>query len=139
MGAALAHVGATEARIMQSAGEKPTPAQRAAARKSIADAPLGVSKNVSIDMLIKSGKAAVSAGAADTGFDCLRRAAEDAAESGNDRLQARSMQDLGTSLINAIRGFDDEGAIALQGAAEPANKIRVSEISVQSLCELGFI
>ena len=138
MAAAVAHVEATEARILLETGEKPSPALRAAARRSIADAPQGVSKNASIDALIKSGKAAVSAGAADAGIDCLRRAAEDAEEAGNDHLQALALQELGTSLIHSIRGFDDEGALALQSAADLAIRIGSSEIAAQSLCELGY-
>ncbi len=138
MAAAVAHVEVTEARIQHETGEKPSPALRGAARKSIADAPQGVSKNASIDALIKSGKAAVSAGAVDAGIDCLRRAAEDAEDAHNDHLQALALQELGTSLIHAIRGFDDEGALALQSAADLAIKIGSSEIAAQSLCELGY-
>ncbi|NEK22295.1 hypothetical protein GV827_07765 [Sulfitobacter sp. JBTF-M27] len=138
MAAAVAHVDATEARILNETGDKPSPALRAAARKSIADVPQGVSKNASIDALIQSGKAAVSAGAVDAGIDCLRRAAEDAEEVRNDYLQALALQELGTALIHAIRGFDDEGALALQSAADLAVGIGSSEIAAQSLCELGY-
>ncbi len=138
MAAAVAHVEATESRILLETGEKPSSALRAAARKSIADAPHGVSKSASIDALIKSGKAAVSAGAVDAGIDCLRRAAEDAEEARNEHLQALALQELGTSLIHAIRGFDDEGALALQSAADLAIRIGSSELAAQSLCELGY-
>lgn len=138
MAAAVAHVEATEARILHEIGKKPSPALRAAARKSIADAPQGVSRVASIDALIKAGKAAVSAGAVDAGIDCLRRAAEDAEDTNNDHLQALALQELGTSLIHAIRGFDDDDALALQGAADLAIKIGSSEIAAQSLCELGY-
>lgn len=138
MAAAVAHVDSTEKRILHETGEKPSPALRAAARKSIADAPQGVSKNASIDALIKSGKAAVSAGAVDAGIDCLRRAAEDAEDAQNDHLQALALQELGTTLIHSIRGFDDEGALALQSAADLAIKIGSSEIAAQSLCEIGY-
>ena len=43
---------------------------------------------------IKSGKAAVSAGAADAGIDCLRRAAQDAEKAGNKRLLALALQEM---------------------------------------------
>ncbi len=136
--AAVAHVDATEARFLKDTGEKPSPALRAAARRSIADAPHGISKTASIDALIKSGKAAVSAGAVDAGLDCLRRAAEDAEDVGEDHLLAAAFQELGTSLIHAVRGFDDEGAIALQNAADIATRIGSSDVAAQSLCELGY-
>lgn len=138
MPAAVAHVEATEVRIFRETGEKPSPALRAAARRSIADPPQGVSKGASIEALIKSGKAAVSAGAADAGIDCLRRAAEDAEEAGEDWLRALALKELGASLIHAIRGFDDEGALALQSAADLATRIGASEIAAHSLCELGY-
>lgn len=136
--AAVAHVDATEARFLKETGEKPSLALRAAARRSIAVAPHGISMTASIDAQIKSGKAAVSAGAVDAGLDCLRRAAEDAAEVGDDRLQALALQELGTSLIHAVRGFDDEGALALQSAADIATRIGASDIAAQALCELGY-
>jgi DNA-binding SARP family transcriptional activator len=136
--AAVAHVDATEERILRETGEKPSPALRGAARKSFADAPLGLSKAATIDALIKSGKAAVSAGAVDAGLDCLRRAAEDADKSGERHLLASALLELGTSLVHAVRGFDDEGALALQHAADIASDIGSSEIGAKALCELGY-
>ncbi len=136
--AAVAHVDATEARFLRETGEKPSPALRAAARRSIADAPQGVSKTATIDALIKSGKAAVSAGAVDAGLDCLRRAADEAEKACDNHLLASALQELGTSLIHAVRGFDDEGALALQNAAEIAIKIGSSGIAAHALCELGY-
>ena len=136
--AAVAHVEATEERILIETGERPSPALRAAARKTIADPPAGVSKNASIDALIKSGKAAVSAGAVDAGIDCLRRAANDAETLNDSYLQALALRELGASLIHAVRGFDDEGAIVLQNAADLAREMGATEIAATALCELGY-
>ncbi|MGI9522325.1 MAG: BTAD domain-containing putative transcriptional regulator, partial [Hyphomicrobiaceae bacterium] len=136
--AAVAHVDATEEQFLRETGEKPSPALRGAARKSIADAPHGVSRAATIDALIKSGKAAVSAGAVDAGLDCLRRAAEEAEMSGERHLLASALLELGTSLIHAVRGFDDEGALALQNAADIANDIGSSETGAKAFCELGY-
>lgn len=123
MDEAIKHVETIEERLLQETGEKPSPALRAAARKSISAAPQGVSKNASIDALITSGKAAVSAGAVDAGIDCLRRAAKDAEDAHNDHLLALALLELGSSLIHAIRGFDDEGAVVLQSAADLAASV----------------
>lgn len=136
--AAVAHVDATEARFFKEIGEKPTPALRAAARKTVTDPPHGVSKSAVIDALIKSGKAAVSAGAVDAGLDCLRRAAADAEKVGDEYLLARALEQLGTSLIHACRGYDDEGALTLQQAADTASRIGASDIAAEALCELGY-
>lgn len=138
LSSAAAHVDATEARFLRETGEKTTAALRAAARKSIADAPQGVSKNAMIDTLIKSGKAAVSAGAVDAGLDCFRRAAADAEKIKDDRLLAQALLELGTSLIHAVRGFDDEGVLALQSAAEVASRTGSSDLTAHALCELGY-
>ena len=136
---AVAHVDATEHEFLKEVGEKPSAALRAAARKNIADAPEGVSKNAVIDSLIKSGTAAVSAGAIDAGLDCLRRAAADAEKIGDNHLLARSLQELGTTLVHSIRGFDDEGAIVLRQAVEVASEIGSSQIAANSLRELGYV
>ncbi len=136
--AAVAHAEATEARFLKQTGEKPTPALRAAARKTVTDPPHGVSKTAIIDALIKSGKAAVAAGAVDAGLDCLRRAAADAEKAGDEHLQARALEQLGTSLIHACRGFDDEGALTLQQAADIAVRIGSSDVAAEALCELGY-
>ena len=74
----------------------------------------------------------------DAGLDCLRRAAEDAEKFGDAHLQASALQELGTSLIHAVRGFDDEGALALQSAADIASQIGSSGIAAHALCELGY-
>jgi len=137
--AAVAHVDATEAEFLKEIGAKPSNALRAAARKTIADAPEGVSPSAVVASLIKSGKAAVSAGAVDAGLDCLRRAASDAEKLGDSHLHAKALQELGTSLVHAVRGFDDEGAIVLRQAAEIASSIGSSKIAAQALCELGYV
>ncbi|WP_343082508.1 BTAD domain-containing putative transcriptional regulator [Ostreiculturibacter nitratireducens] len=136
--AAVAHVDATETRFLKETGEKPTPALRAAARKTVTDPPHGVSKSAMIDALIKSGKAAVSAGAVDAGLDCLRRAAADAEKAGDEHLLAKALGQLGTSLIHACRGYDDEGALTLQQAADIASRIGSSDVAAEALCELGY-
>lgn len=136
---AFAHVEATEQEFLKELGEKPSAALRAAARKNIADAPEGVSQSAVIDTLIKSGTAAVSAGAFDAGLDCLRRAAADAEKLGDKHLLAQSLQELGTTLVHAIRGFDDEGAILLRQAVEVASEIGSSQIAANALRELGYI
>ncbi|MFV2035213.1 MAG: hypothetical protein ACC631_08915, partial [Halocynthiibacter sp.] len=82
--------------------------------------------------------AAVSAGAVDAGLDCLRRAAADAEKINDRALFAISLQELGTSLIHAKRGFDDEGAILLHQAVELAVETGLQQVAANALRELGY-
>jgi DNA-binding SARP family transcriptional activator len=136
---AIAHVEATERKFLLELGEPPTAALRNAARKTVADAPEGVSRGAVIDSLIKSGLAAVAAGAAGAGLDCLRRAVADA-ERLEDRYQtSRALQELGSALVHAVRGYDDEGAIFLRQAFDVAAEIGASDIAANALRELGYV
>lgn len=139
MDAATAHIEATEREFERQVGEKPTQALRAAARKSIADPPKGVSEAAVIDSLIKSGAAALAAGAVDAGLDCLRRAAAKAENGTDQHLIARTCHELGAGLVHAIRGFDEEGAILLRKAADTGSEIGSSSIAAASLRELGYV
>lgn len=139
METASAHIEATEKEFEKQVGEKPSRALRAAARKNIADPPKGISKAAVIDSLIKSGTAAVAAGAVDAGLDCLRRAATEAEQNADAHLIARTFHELGTVLVHAIRGFDDEGAIVLRRSADAASQIGASQIAAAALRELGYI
>lgn len=136
---AIKHVEATELVFLEEFGEKPSSALRSAARSSICSPPAGVSTTANISSLITSGVAAVSAGAVDAGLDCLRRAAADADKAKDQHLHAKSLQELGSALVHAIRGFDDEGAILLRHASELAVQCGSQEIAASALRELGYV
>src|SRR5205085_9115644 len=108
--AALEHVGATEAVFLAELGERPSAALRSAARRTISSAPGGISPEAFINSLLQSGLAALSAGAADAGIDCLRRAVGDAEKIKDGHLLARATFELGTALVHSVRGYDDEGS-----------------------------
>ena len=57
----------------------------------------------------------VAAGAVDAGVDCLRRAGAEAEAAGDPALLGRCLSELGTALIHAVRGYDDEGCPVLTG------------------------
>ena len=87
--------------------------------------------------LIEAGEAAIGAGALEAGLQCLRRAVADAAVLGDGALTARGFTVLGSALVHAARGSDEEGATALHRAltcadAEPATLAR-------ALCELAYV
>ena len=137
--AALAHVEATEATFLAELGEKPSPALRSAARRTISSPPGGISPEAFVNSLVQSGLAALSAGAADAGIDCLRRAVNDAERLKDRHLQARTTLELGTALVHSVRGYDDEGAILLRQSTELARQSGSASIAAAGFRELGYV
>jgi len=137
--AALEHVIATEAFFLSEVGEKPSPALRSAARRTVASPPGGVQPRAYVESLLSAGVAALSAGAVDAGLDCLRRAAADAERLGDDFVRARALAELGTALVHSVRGFDDEGAVVLRQSAELSRRCGASVLAAYSLRELGYV
>jgi DNA-binding SARP family transcriptional activator len=66
--------------------------------------------------LIEAGEAAIGAGALDAGLQCLRRAIADARVLADAALTASSFTALGSALVHAARGSDEEGVTALHRA-----------------------
>ncbi len=137
--AALDHVEATERSFLAELGEKPSAALRSAARRTISSPPGGVSPEAVVNSLLESGLAALAAGAADTGIDCLRRAASDAERFKAPRLLATTLLELGTALVHAVKGYDDEGAILLRRSTEIAGRSGYEDIASTGLRELGYV
>ncbi len=118
--AALDHVKAVEALFGEEVGYDPTPALRSAARADVAAPPPGVSPAAIASSLLRSGQAAISAGAVEAGLDCLRRAGAQAESAGDHALHGRCLLELGSALVHAVRGFDDEGSVLLEQASHIA-------------------
>lgn len=137
--AALAHVEATERVFLAELGEKPSPALRSAARRTISSPPGGISPEAFVHSLMQSGLAALSAGAADAGIDCLRRAVNDAERLGDKHLQATASLELGAALVHSVRGYDDEGAILLRQSTELARQSGNAGIAAAGFRELGYV
>ena len=136
---ALAHVEATEALFQRELGEAPSPALRSAARASVAAPPAGVSLQAVVQMLIQSGTAALAAGVADAGIDCLRRAVAEALTIDDGSLQAHALTELGTGLIHSVRGFDDEAMVHLRCALGLALAAGDTAAACRVLQELGYV
>ena len=62
---------------------------------------------------LQAGEAAIGAGVLEAGLQCLRRAIFDADGIGDPALRARARLALGSALVHAARGRDEEGAAAL--------------------------
>ena len=135
---ALRHVLHVETLFRDQLGCEPSPALRSAARSSIAAEPPGVSASVVASSLLDAGRAAVAAGAIEAGLDCLRRAGSQAESSHDTALLSRCLYELGTALVHAVRGFDDEGAVVLGQAVELARQAGDLTTAVSALRERGY-
>lgn len=135
---ALEHVTEVEESFRRELGCVPSPALRSAARAHVADPPLGVSVEAIASTLLESGRAALAAGAADAGLDCLRRASAQAEAARDDALLAQCLYELGYGLVHSKRGFDDEGTIVLDQAAHLSRSVGDVPTAVSALRERGY-
>jgi DNA-binding SARP family transcriptional activator len=88
---------------------------------------------------LDAGRAAITAGAVQAGIDCLRRAAADAAGRADPGLQGQALVALGSALVHAVRGRDEEGAVVLHEAIRLAGQAGDRETAVTAHRELGFV
>lgn len=87
---------------------------------------------------LDAGRAAIDAGAVDAGLQSLRRAVTEAARCGDDALHGRALVALGSALVHAARGRDEEGAVLLHAAIESATRAGDRATAVTAYRELGF-
>lgn len=88
---------------------------------------------------LEAGQAAMSAGALDAGIDALRRATV-AARGGDHRdLLGRALVDLGSALVHAARGTDEDGAAALHEAIAISEDLDDPSLAAVATRELGYV
>lgn len=85
---------------------------------------------------VEAGEAAIAAGAVDAGLQCLRRAVTDAG--GDFRALAGALLALGSALVHAVRGQDEEGVTALHRVVTLAQE-RAPEVAAAASAELGYV
>lgn len=136
--AALQHATEIESLFRDELGCDPSPALRSAARASTAAPPPGVSTTAIAFSLLNAGRAAIQAGAADAGLDCLRRAGAQAEAAGDNGLLGRCLFELGSALIHSVRGFDDEGSVLLEQAIHLARDSGDVSTALAALRERGY-
>ena len=88
--------------------------------------------------LLDAGLAALAAGAADAGVEGLRGATQAAELSGDAHLLARCLTELGTALVHAVRGYDDEGAVMLSAALERAAAAGDGLLAAKAYAEIAY-
>ena len=112
---ALAQVTACRRLFREQLGTEPSPAVRNAAGPDAPVEPTSAAARRAAGSC-EAGEAAMASGALEYGLSCLRRACMEAAISGDVALGARSLTALGTALVHAVRGRDEEGAAVLHQA-----------------------
>ncbi|HSI91885.1 MAG TPA: bacterial transcriptional activator domain-containing protein [Jiangellaceae bacterium] len=88
---------------------------------------------------IDAGESAVNVGALAAGLDTLRRAVWDARTLGDPNLLARALITLGSALVHAARGTDEEGAAGLLEGAGLAVEAGDTELASMAQRELAYI
>jgi tetratricopeptide (TPR) repeat protein len=136
--AALEHVVSVEALFRQELDCDPSPALRSAARAGVAAAPPSLSPGAVASSLLKSGQAAMAAGAAEAGLDTLRRSVAEAESARDSALHGQCLYELGSALVHAVRGFDDEGSVLLEQAAQLAQTVGDQPTAVNALRERAY-
>ncbi len=134
---ALAQVAACRRLFRGELGCEPSPAVLQAAAVGI-DGKAAVGDRVAARGHLEAGEAAVAAGALEHGLSCLRQACGEAAACGDRVLHARSLVALGTALVHAVRGRDEEGAAVLHEALAVAEAAGHRETLLAALRELAY-
>ncbi|MDH5674938.1 MAG: hypothetical protein OEZ06_22605 [Myxococcales bacterium] len=137
---ALAQAQRVEELFLKELGAKPSVTLRMAAgnRAEVGGTP-PASGRAAVRSLLEAGQAAVDAGAVDAGLDTLRRALGEAKRHADPVLGSRCALALGSALVHAVRGRDEEGAALLHEALVQARSGEQPMLAAHALRELGYV
>ena len=113
------------------------PALYAASRPPAAPAP--DEAHLSVQALRESGEAALDAGVVEAGLEELHRAVAAAAAGGDAAAEAEALLALGSALVHAAHGRDEDGAAALHRAIATAEGIGDRRTAAAAHRELGYV
>lgn len=137
--AAARQVEAATKLFREELGVHPSPALRAAATAPDGRSGHQRQGNSAILAKLEAGRSAVAAGAFEAGLEALRGAAA-AARVGIDRhLHARTMVALGSALVHAALGSDEEGVAALHEASAVAEDLDDPVLAATALREIAYV
>lgn len=119
-------------------GVAPSAVVRAALREVRVE-PAGPVDLPAVRAALELGRAAVAAGAIETGADSLRTAVRLADHAGDPGLRATSRLELAEALIHSLRGFDEEGVAAAQAADDIALGRHDRTTVAEARAELGYV
>lgn len=120
-------------------GIEPSPALQAAAIAPAAAAVPRVSGRTAVLAQIEAGEAAISAGAVDVGLARLRGAVASARTGDDAEPLARALIGLGSALVHAARGTDEEGAAALHEGSRLAEEAGNRGLAATGVRELSWV
>ncbi len=118
-------------------GEDIAPALYAAARIGSAPPHAPGDTRAAAQAHLESGEAALGAGALDVGLEELRVAVDAAA--GDPALEATMLLSLGSALVHAAHGRDEDGSAALHRAIAAADAMGDRRTSAAAHRELGYV
>jgi DNA-binding SARP family transcriptional activator len=138
---ARAQFEACRALLIKELGVEPGPDVRNAVDAPTSSPPprRAVVSSASARAQMEAGEAAIAAGAVDAGLTSLRSAAAEAEAVGNGSLEAQALLVLGSSLIHAPRGRDEEGSVVLHRAIDVALEAGLERVVAGSRRELGYV
>jgi len=139
VGAARHHAAACEVLFRRELGRDPDPRVRRAAGEAPEAPPPGGGDRAAAVGQLEAGRAAVDAGAVEPGLACLRLACAEARGVGDPALLARGLAALGGALVHAVRGRDEEGAVALREALALAEAAGERDVAGKVCREIGFV
>jgi tetratricopeptide (TPR) repeat protein len=128
-----------EALFRRELGIAPGPELRSAATEADGVAAGAVGDRDAALGQLEAGQAALDAGAVEPGVQILRQACAEAAASGDASLTARALGALGSALVHAMRGRDEEGAVRLHEALRLADGCGERATAAVACRELGYI
>lgn len=99
----------------------------------------GVATAASVRARLDAANAAVAAGSWTGGIDLFRRGVAEAERLDDPELRARALVGLGSALVHAARGHDEEGAASLHEAGELAEEIGALPLAAIAWRELAWV
>ncbi len=138
IGAARHHATACEVSFRRELGRRPDPRIRRAAEEE----PVGagaVGDRTAALALLRAGETSVGAGAVEPGIATLRSAGAEARAIGEPELLSQVLVTLGSTLVHAVRGRDEEAAALLHEALTLAETTGARATALIAARELGYI
>lgn len=101
--------------------------------------PALASTTASVDAAIEGGVGAAHAGAYERSIELLRSAVDGARALGDEARLAQSLVELGTVLVQGVRGSDEEAVVVLHEAIALTRPTGQNEIGARAALELGHV
>lgn len=129
---------AVATRLRNELGTNPTSALWSAAHASPGGTPLTGGRPV-VQAQLEAGEAALAAGVPDAGVDALREAVGGARALDDLPLLATTLTALGSALVHAVRGTDQDALVLLHEAVTAAAACDLPRTGARASRELGYV